>query len=381
VKTNIDIKRIVFFISLNLKYLILYISSHKHTKNVNNPILKSSFSIKSVQIPEKITTFAIPKKSLIKGKKFIKKMINRNLIRIRVVQLVYSWYQGTNKDLRKAEKELLFGLQKSYDLYYYMFLLMIEITKMYDSRVETKRNKYLPTEEDINPNTHLIRNKFILQLETNNQLSSYINERPMSWTDNEAFVKNLLETILESDTYLEYSQIDNPTYKEDREFWRKTFKQFICGNEELDDLLEDECIYWNDDVEIVQSFVLKTIKRFSEELGPKQPLLPMFKDEEDKNFALKLLHETILSENKFRELIEQHTDKWDFERIALMDLVVMQIALAEIFSFDSIPFNVSLNEYIEISKSYSTPKSGTFINGILNAIVQYIKKENIIFKN
>lgn len=359
----------------------MYISSHKHTKNVNNPILKSSFSIKSVQIPEKITTFAIPKKSLIKGKKFIKKMINRNLIRIRVVQLVYSWYQGTNKDLRKAEKELLFGLQKSYDLYYYMFLLMIEITKMYDSRVETKRNKYLPTEEDINPNTHLLRNKFILQLETNNQLSSYSNERPMSWTDNEAFVKNLLETILESDTYLEYSQIDNPTYNEDREFWRKTFKQFICGNEELDDLLEDECIYWNDDIEIVQSFVLKTIKRFSEELGPKQPLLPMFKDEEDKNFALKLLHETIISENKFRELIEQHTDKWDFERIALMDLVVMQIALAEIFSFDSIPFNVSLNEYIEISKSYSTPKSGTFINGILNAIVQYIKKENIIFKN
>ena len=308
-------------------------------------------------------------------------MINRNLIRIRVVQLVYSWYQGTNKDLRKAEKELLFGLQKSYDLYYYMFLLMIEVTKMYDSRVETKRNKFLPTNEDINPNTQMLRNKFILQLENNDQLSSYINERPMSWSENETFVKNLLETILSSDTYLHYSQIDNPTYDEDREFWRKIFKQYIYGNEELDSLLEDECIYWNDDVEIVQSFVLKTIKKFSEELGTKQLLLPMFKDEEDKKFALKLLHETVLSENKIRELIEKHTEKWDFERIALMDLVIMQIAMAEIFSFDSIPVNVSLNEYIEIAKSYSTPKSGTFINGILNAIVQYIKKENIIFKN
>ncbi len=308
-------------------------------------------------------------------------MINRNLIRIRVVQLVYSWYQGTNKDLRKAEKELPFGLQKSYDLYYYMFLLMIEVTKMYDSRVETKRNKFLPTNEYINPNTQMLRNKFILQLENNDQLSSYINERPMSWSENETFVKNLLETILSSDTYLHYSQIDNPTYDEDREFWRKIFKQYIYGNEELDSRLEDECIYWNDDVEIVQSFVLKTIKKFSAELGAKQPLLPMFKDEEDKKFALKLLHETVLSEKKFRELIENHTDKWDFERIALMDLVIMQIALAEIFSFDSIPISVSLNEYIEISKSYSTPKSGTFINGILNAIVQYIKKENIIFKN
>lgn len=317
----------------------------------------------------------------LKEKKFIQKMINRNLIRIRVVQLVYSWYQGTNKDLRKAEKELLFGLQKSYDLYYYMFLLMIEVTKMYDIRVETKKNKFLPTEEDINPNTHLLNNKFILQLENNDQLSNYINERPMSWSDNEAFVKNLLDAILDSETYLNYSKIDNPTYADDREFWRKVFKQFIYGNEELDDILEDECIYWNDDIEIVQSFVLKTIKKFSADLGSDQPLLPMFKDEEDKNFALKLLHETVLSENRFRELIENHTDKWDFERIALMDLVIMQTALAEILNFDSIPISVSLNEYIEISKSYSTPKSGTFINGILNAIVQHLKKENIIFKN
>ena len=131
----------------------------------------------------------------------------------------------------------------------------------------------------------------------------------------------------------------------------------------------------------MQSFVIKTIKKFSEKSGPNQPLLPMFKDEEDKQFAIKLLHDTIFNENKYRELIESHTDKWDFDRIALMDLVIMQIALSEIFTFDSIPISVSLNEYIEISKSYSTPKSGTFINGILNAIVQQIKKENIIFKN
>ena len=308
-------------------------------------------------------------------------MINRNLIRIRVVQLVYSWYQGTNKDLLKAEKELMFGLQKSYDLYYYMFLLILEITKAYDSRVEARKNKFLPTKEDMNPNLHLLRNKFTLQLEQNNQLTNYINERPLSWVNNETFVKTLLETILESETYINYTQIPSPTYDEDREFWRKIFKQFICGNEELDDILEDESIFWNDDIEIVQSFVIKTIKKFSEKSGPNQPLLPMFKDEEDKQFAIKLLHDTIFNENKYRELIESHTDKWDFDRIALMDLVIMQIALSEIFTFDSIPISVSLNEYIEISKSYSTPKSGTFINGILNAIVQQIKKENIIFKN
>lgn len=308
-------------------------------------------------------------------------MINRNLIRTRIVQIVYAWYQNTNKDLRNAEKELLFGLQKSYDLYFYLLLLMVELTKAYESRVELKRNKYLPSSEDLHPNTHLLDNKFMLQLMDNDQLQKQLNERPMVWEPNESFIKNLLDTLLASDTYKDYSEIASPTYDEDREFWRKTFKQFIYMNEELDDILEDECIYWNDDVEIVQTFVLKTIKKFSEGKGSNQPLLPMFKDNEDKEFALKLLHDAILNEKKYRELIDKHTEKWDFERIAFMDLIIMQVALSEIFTFESIPTSVSLNEYIEIAKSYSTAKSGTFINGILDAIVQEIKEEKSIFKN
>lgn len=317
----------------------------------------------------------------LKTKTFIASMINRNLIRIRVVQLVYAWYQNTNKDLRNAEKELLFGLQKSYDLYYFLLLLMVELTDSYQNRVETKRNKFLPTEEDLHPNTHLIDNKFIVQLRENRQFRKQLVERPMSWESNEAFIKNLLDEILSSDTYQEYTAIVSPTYEEDQEFWRKTFKQFIYLDEELDDILEDECIYWNDDVEIVQTFVMKTIKRFSAGNGDDQPLLPMFKDEEDKEYALKLLHNSILDEKKYRGLIEKHTEKWDFDRIAFMDLIIMQVALSEIFTFESIPTNVTLNEYIEIAKSYSTPKSGTFINGILDAIVQEIKKEKRIFKN
>lgn len=308
-------------------------------------------------------------------------MINRNLIRIRVVQLVYAWYQNTNKDLRNAEKELLFGLQKSYDLYYFLLLLMVKLTDSYQNRVETKRNKFLPTEEDLHPNTHLIDNRFILQLRENRQFQKQLAERPMSWETNDIFVKNLLDEILSSDTYKEYAAISSPTYEEDQEFWRKTFKQFIYLNEELDDILEDECIYWNDDVEIVQTFVIKTIKRFSAVNGDDQPLLPMFKDEEDRDYALKLLHNSILGEKEYRSLIEKHTEKWDFDRIAFMDLIIMQVALSEIFTFESIPTNVSLNEYIEIAKSYSTPKSGIFINGILDAIVQEIKKEKRIFKN
>ncbi|MGI6573484.1 MAG: transcription antitermination factor NusB [Fermentimonas sp.] len=308
-------------------------------------------------------------------------MINRNLIRIRVVQIIYSWYQNRNKNLHEAEKELMLGLEKSYDLYYYMLLLMVELTRVYELRIEAKRNKFLPTEEDLNPNMNLVQNKFIHQLEENRQFRKQLSERPMSWEEHETFVKNLLDKVLESDTYLEYAQIESPTYDEDKEFWRRVFKNFIYVNEELDDLLEDECIYWNDDVEIVQSFVLKSIRQFSEENATEQPLLPMFRDDEDRQYALKLLHDTILNENKYRVLIEKHAEKWDFDRIAFMDMVIMQVALSEIFTFDSIPTSVSLNEYIEIAKGYSTPKSGIFINGVLDAIVQESKGENQILKH
>ncbi|MDR1516821.1 MAG: transcription antitermination factor NusB [Dysgonamonadaceae bacterium] len=308
-------------------------------------------------------------------------MINRVLIRIRVVQIVYSWYQNTNKNLQNAEKELLFGLQKSYDLYYYLLLLIIELTGVYENRIETKRNKFLPTEEDLYPNTRLVENKFILHLKDNKQLLAYLAERPMSWRANGVFVKNLLDKILASETYQEYVGLENPSYADDREFWKKIFKQFIYANEELADILEDESIYWNDDVEIVETFALKTIKQFSEQNGAVQPLLPMFKDDEDRQYALKLLNDTILNEKKYRDLIEKYTEKWDFERIAFMDMLIMQVALAEIFTFESIPASVTLNEYIEIAKYYSTPKSGTFVNGILDAIVNDVKKTNQIFKN
>lgn len=296
------------------------------------------------------------------------------------MQIVYSWYQNKNKDLHSLEKELLFGLKKSYDLYYYLLLLMIEITKAYEAKVETRRNKLLPTEEDLNPNMKLINNAFIRQLEQNKQLIKYLNDYPMSWEDHDSFVKKLLEEILASDIYLNYSKEKDSSYDADKEFWRQVFRNFIHNNEVLDDILEDESIYWNDDIEIIQSFTLKTIRQFSESAGEDQQLLPMFKNFEDKSFALKLLHNTILNQDKYRELIESHTDKWDFDRIAFMDLIIMQVAIAEIHTFDDIPTSVSMNEYIELSKSYSTPKSGTFINGVLDAIVNTLKKDSVIFK-
>ena len=308
-------------------------------------------------------------------------MINRILIRIRVIQIVYAWYQNRDKDLRQVERELLLGLQKSYDLYYYLLKLMIEITDLHEKRVNSNLNKFLPTSEDLNPKMHIVNNQFIEQLRGNRMFINYITERPMSWESNFNFVKGILDNILESDIYKEYAQLEKPTYKDDKEFWRKVFRSFIHRNETLDDILEDESIFWNDDIEIVQSFVLKTIKQFTKSEGEDQPLLPMFNDEEDREYATKLLRETLVNGKDYREQITKNADNWDFERIAFMDVVIMQVAMAELYEFSTIPIKVTLNEYIDLAKAYSTPKSSTFINGVLDAIVKDLKKSDTIFKN
>ena len=308
-------------------------------------------------------------------------MINRILIRIRVIQIVYAWYQNRDKDLNQVERELLLGLQKSYDLYYYLLQLMIEITDLHEERVDTKRNKFLPTHEDLNPNMHIINNQFISQLRNNSMFVTYTANRPMSWELNQNFVRGILDKIIESDTYKEYAELAKPTYNDDKEFWRKSFRTFIHRNEELDDILEDESIFWNDDIEIVQSFVLKTIKQFNKTAGEDFILLPMFNDDEDKEYATTLLRETLANGQKYREMIAKNADNWDFERIAFMDVVIMQVAVAELYKFENIPIRVTLNEYIDLAKSYSTPKSSTFINGVLDAIVTELKKDKTIFKN
>jgi len=197
-------------------------------------------------------------------------MINRVLIRIRVVQILFSCSHSETTDLRKAENELIFSLQKSYDLYFYLLSLMVELTDAYAQRVDARKSKLLPTEEDMKPNTRLLDSKFINQLRTNSVLEKYLKDRPFSWMEHDAFIRNLLDNILNSDIYKEYIAEQTQTYENDREFWRKIFKHIICANEDLYQILEDESLYWNDDIEIIESFVLKTIKRFDETNGSTQ---------------------------------------------------------------------------------------------------------------
>ena len=307
-------------------------------------------------------------------------MINRVLIRLKVIQIVYAYYQNGSKNLDSAEKELFFSLSKAYDLYNYLLMLMIALTEYARKRVDVAKAKLKPTNEELNPNMKFVENKFIAQLEVNKQLLEFINNQKRTWANDQDFIKELFDKIAESDIYKEYMASDDNSYSADREFWRKIYKSIIFSNESLDQLLEEQSLYWNDDKEIVDTFVLKTIKKFDEKTGANQELLPEFKDEEDQEFARRLFRRTILNADYYRHLISENTKNWDLDRVAFMDVIIMQTALAEILSFPNIPISVSLNEYVDIAKLYSTMKSGGFINGTLDGIVNQLKREGKLKK-
>ncbi|MDR2765827.1 MAG: transcription antitermination factor NusB [Tannerella sp.] len=307
-------------------------------------------------------------------------MINRILIRIKVLQMVYACYQSGGVDIKVAENELLLSLRRSYDLYYYFLLLIVEVTRLQERRLETRKNKYRPSEEELSPNMRLIENRFARQVQANEVLRKYVKEHGISWVNESDFVKQMLEQILESDIYRAYLENAEDSYETDREFWRSVFRKLICGNAALEEALEDMSIYWNDDVDIIETFVIKTIRRFDESAGSKQELLPMYKDEEDREFAVTLFRQALLHGNEYRERISQHLKNWESERVANMDLVIMQVAIAEIMYFPKIPISVTLNEYIDAAKYYSTPKSSTFINGILESVILDFKKEKSLLK-
>jgi N utilization substance protein B len=293
---------------------------------------------------------------------------------------VYAYYQNGSKNLDSAEKELFFSLSKAYDLYNYLLMLMVALTNYAQKRVDAGKAKLAPTSEDLSPNMKFIENKFVAQLEVNKQLLEFISNQKKTWDNDQEFVKELYDKITASDLYKEYMASSDSSYEADRELWRKLYKSFVFNNDSLDQVLEDQSLYWNDDKEIVDTFVLKTIKRFEESKGASQPLLPEFKDDEDQEFARRLFRRTILNGDYYRHLISDNTRNWDLDRVAFMDVVIMQCALAEILSFPNIPISVSLNEYVEIAKLYSTAKSGSFINGTLDGIVNQLKKEGKLTK-
>ncbi|MEI7504644.1 MAG: transcription antitermination factor NusB, partial [Paludibacter sp.] len=302
-------------------------------------------------------------------------MINRVLLRTKIVQILYSYYKSGNKSIPVAEKELFHSIEKTYDLYFHLLQLPVEITRYAANQIETKRNRHRPTADDLNPNTRFIDNAFVAQLSKNIQFNDYLTEHKLSWVNDSEIIKLLFEELISTVYYTEYMNASEANYAADKDIWRKIFNKVILQNEDLDDSIQDQNIYWTDDIEMVVSFIIKTIKRFELNNADEQPLLPMFKDEEDAEFARKLIQSVLTKGEFLREMIDKNTKNWELDRIAFMDIVIMEVALAELLDFPTIPVNVTLNEYIEIAKNYSTEKSGTFINGVLDNIVGQLKND------
>ena len=307
-------------------------------------------------------------------------MINRVLIRLKVIQVVYAYYKNSGKSIKAAEDEVFFSLSKSYDLYKFLLLLIVAVTRYAADRISFNMRKVRPTASDINPNLKFVNNRLAAQIEANEELIKFSEKSKLDWVNYSDFLRRLLDTIVESDIYKEYMESPTSSYEEDRELWRKLYKNFIFNNEDLDTLLEELSLYWNDDKAIVDTFVLKTINRFDEEEGEMQKLLPEYKDDEDVEYAHKLIKATIQNADEYRKMMSESSKNWDMSRLAFMDVIIMQTALAEVTTFPQIPLSVTLNEYVEIAKYYSTPKSSSFINGLLDTITKKLKSENIINK-
>ena len=307
-------------------------------------------------------------------------MISRRIIRIKVLQILYAFFTSPETSINNTEKELFFSLQKTYDLYHYLMALVIEIEKFAEDRIDLGLKKHRPSSADLAPNTRFVNNLLIYQLKNNISLTKYLESAKLSWADEDELIRKLYVSLTEQDFYKEYMTAEQNSYADDRKLVEDIFKYLILDNEDIESLLEEQSIYWNDDLDFVVSMILKTFKKFKEFSDDHQALLPMYKDEEDRQFAKDLYRKVVLNHSENVVLIKQHTVNWDIERIAFIDNLILELALSEFLYFPSIPTKVSMNEYIELSKYYSTEKSRNFINGILDKALKDLKKANKILK-
>ncbi len=307
-------------------------------------------------------------------------MISRRLLRIKALMALYAFNRREDDNLPVAEKELLFSISKTYDLYHYLLLLITDIADIAVEKIDQALQKRMPTNEDLNPRRRFIDNKVIDQLRKNKALNAYLANKKLSWVSYPHIPRILYNKLIAWDAYNEYMSSDVHNYQSDRKFVIRMVTELFAASEDLNSNLEEQSIYWNDDMEYITAMVEKTLKKFKPESGENVSLLPLYKNEEDEQFVRILFSKSVIHTKKCSELIDKNTTNWEVERIALMDIMVMQLAITEILEFPEIPVKVTLNEYIEIAKYYCTSKSSTFVNGILDNIVREMREEGLFTK-
>ncbi|MFT4601719.1 MAG: N utilization substance protein B [Arenicella sp.] len=310
-------------------------------------------------------------------------MLNRRHLRIKVLQILYAFFQSEEEDALKAEKEVFRSIDKMYELYLYFLLSFEEITRFAEQRMADRLNKIQPSADDLVPVRNFVDNKIFSHLAQNISLRKSSEQLKVNWggavkTD---LMRKLFVGITDTDVYKEYVETEGSDFEKDRKFVLSLFKTEIANFPLLHDFFENESIYWLDDIDLICSMVLKTIKAIDEKDENTKPILTLYKDEEDeRDFIKKLMRKTLSNDDENAALIDSLTQNWELERIAKMDIILLKMAITELTELPSIPKKVTLNEYIEISKFYSTPKSQVFINGILDKAVDILAKDGKLNK-
>ena len=308
-------------------------------------------------------------------------MLNRRHIRIKVMQSIYAMHQKGSDNLEKEEKFLLSSIESIMELYLVIWSSLIEIRKKEVDFIEISSKKHLPTKEERNPNKRFVSNKVFELLENNDSLANALEKRKINnWSVNDDTILFILQEIKQSELYKNYMQEKVTDFQKDKKFVIDLFEKIIAPNEKLYTYLEDFKLTWVDDIPVVNTQILKELKQISEEENDFR-VSKLFKDQEDKEFASLLLKKTVLNESELAKEFIDKTPNWDIDRIAELDTIILKMAICEMLKFPSIPLKVTINEYVEIAKEYSTPKSSIFINGILDNLVKEFQASDKIKKS
>ena len=307
------------------------------------------------------------------------------MVRTRVIQTLFAYYKDEDRTPSKARRELRKSFADTYDLYFMLLAFANELTSYAQQQIEEQQTRARATHSNWKPNKRFVNNRLAQQLFDNRALRARLQEQNLVWDSGIPAVAEIYRQLVDSEFYRQYMEAEECTYEDDKRIWRQIYQHLLTDSEALDDALEEMEVVldksnWTVDADIVLSFVIKTIKRFQEDSTPETPLLEMFDHEDEAQFAFDLLDKAIEAHDSNKALIDAHLKNWDADRIAYMDMILIGTALTEILYFEEIPLTVSLNEYIELAKTYSGEKSYMFLNGILTEILRELKNEGKFVK-
>lgn len=307
-------------------------------------------------------------------------MLNRRVLRIKVLQVVYAQIKKETNSLQQAENELLFSIQKTYNLYWYLLLLLEDLTAYAAKITDIRKNKKFASEEEKKPNLKFINNRITAQISQNENFQNKINENKISWSNHPELIKKIYKTLEGSEIFKIYLFEKDDNFRNDKRILKFLFSELLFNCKELYTILEEESIFWINDIDFVLTKLTHTIDNIKNNQPDSLVFPEKFKQAEDKEFAVNLLRNTLIHSKEYSKIIENHIINWDIDRIADFEKIVLMSAISEIIKFPSIPVKVTFNEYIELAKLFGTDKSGSFINGILEKIINYLRKEELYVK-